>query len=1311
MQAPIPAFHPRQAPRTCPRRSASARARVLLPALALGVGAGLASAGVEDNPAYAAAYSDWAAAHLGLLPTAFLPGPFGAAADLASIGIDIRLKYLPASFVAPANVAFYPNAGNGCLFRYTQPRIEASYQNLLGVFDIVPLPGDWGPAGAPQVGHANAEVAVRVDAPFLDGWSTANRTVEVPAGYNAMRWRADTQLDVLFDVVIPSVLFVITAELKYGDAITRTEPRSAARAAAIGREFLKGAALETGVVTAGSLLSAAPVDAATHSQLQTFAVYDTRPPQITTSQPSPPPLEATDFGGERWERHAQRFRDSVSASDPCDRPLLVGNDAPVLLGLGTHVVTWTAKDLGPLPPDDSNPGVATVQQTITVRDTLEPILLAPPSRVVESSGPATPADIDIGSAVVFDLADPAPDIGSTVPASFPANSRTEIVWTATDHAGNSTRRSQWVTVKAPGSNRAPGATNVSAQTLTGQPVDLTLTGSDPDVLSGRFDPLRFDIVQPPAHGFFVAPLTPYFIEDYRVRPTGRTGEILNTSSNPASELYQQICQGGGQIPVDFVYQPEFVHVADDGTQYVLDRYWYCNPGDATTRPRISRWSATGALLSQRDIPASITRLTLDRDGYVYTVTPGTASDPLFLVKYDAALEPLDSWKLSGGTPYGSPPQRMLHARMDSTTGVIYATDRSRVYAYDGTDGQEIPGYLGVLMDGEQFLTDESVAGSSARGYVIEIDSTGAVYVVDSAGDQVHKFAPASFDGASWVAGEHIGWLGRCESGPNCDDANKRSMGYSCSADTCTLLEANGSNCGPFISGPCTYGSASGQFDTPTGIALDPSDILYVTDYENARVQRFTPLGDFAGEAASTCDGRCFVLGDMGRPLDISVNADHFFVLDRDRDLMHVFETAPFKEIHEHSVVVSYASDNSFQGSDSFGFRVFDGLAWSNTATATIQVSRNFRPPVASDSTATLLEDSAAAIELPAEDPDGIAGVDFNGLDTLTWSIVDAPMHGTLTGSGGVRTYTPAADFHGEDAFSFTVSDGQSSSAPALVGVSVVPANDPPVARFTDEQSKVVPKALWPLLRGKVAGEGMVAGLGYPLPLLAEYDDPDGAESHRLRIDWGDGTVETADGTPPDPDAEFEGPVLTPAYVGTGQAIAEHAYTTAGPHSLQVCVQDVADAEGCVQATVEVEPMIDLAFEDLTDRGTLAPAGSLVTLSVQLENAAPVAPVSGLAAGTVVATAEAPDGVTVMAADSSQGGCTIIDQLVTCAIGALAPDASAALAFSLLVDAAFDADSAAFRLDASADQSDATGDNLTEIALPVLAPRIFDDSFE
>ncbi len=102
-------------------------------------------------------------------------------------------------------------------------------------------------------------------------------------------------------------------------------------------------------------------------------------------------------------------------------------------------------------------------------------------------------------------------------------------------------------------------------------------------------------------------------------------------------------------------------------------------------------------------------------------------------------------------------------------------------------------------------------------------------------------------------------------------------------------------------------------------------------------------------------------------------------------------------------------------------------------------SSNNQPPVATNKSVTTDQDKPVNITLQASDPDG---------DTLTYSVIDGPDHGTLSGSAANRTYTPNPGYSGSDAFQFQVNDGNGGSDIANVAITVnpaTPANQPPVA--------------------------------------------------------------------------------------------------------------------------------------------------------------------------------------------------------------------------------------------------------------------------
>ena len=96
------------------------------------------------------------------------------------------------------------------------------------------------------------------------------------------------------------------------------------------------------------------------------------------------------------------------------------------------------------------------------------------------------------------------------------------------------------------------------------------------------------------------------------------------------------------------------------------------------------------------------------------------------------------------------------------------------------------------------------------------------------------------------------------------------------------------------------------------------------------------------------------------------------------------------------------------------------------------------PPVAVDDAISTNEDTAVTISVLANDTDADG-------DTLTVASVTQGSHGAVVNNGSNVRYTPSANFHGSDSFTYTISDGHGGTDTATVIVTIGSVNDPPVA--------------------------------------------------------------------------------------------------------------------------------------------------------------------------------------------------------------------------------------------------------------------------
>jgi hypothetical protein len=153
--------------------------------------------------------------------------------------------------------------------------------------------------------------------------------------------------------------------------------------------------------------------------------------------------------------------------------------------------------------------------------------------------------------------------------------------------------------------------------------------------------------------------------------------------------------------------------------------------------------------------------------------------------------------------------------------------------------------------------------------------------------------------------------------------------------------------------------------------------------------------------------------------------------------------------------ITFTPEANFSGDATFAYLLCDNGSPSECSVQRANVDVTVSPvndaPVADNQSVTTDEDTAGEVTLSASDVEG---------DALSYSIVRAPKHGTLSGTGANLTYTPAEDNIGPDSFTFEASDGTTgSSDPATVSIAVKAVNDAPVAnadtRSTDEDTPLV----------------------------------------------------------------------------------------------------------------------------------------------------------------------------------------------------------------------------------------------------------------
>jgi len=232
-------------------------------------------------------------------------------------------------------------------------------------------------------------------------------------------------------------------------------------------------------------------------------------------------------------------------------------------------------------------------------------------------------------------------------------------------------------------------------------------------------------------------------------------------------------------------------------------------------------------------------------------------------EFDSSQRLIQSWGCTGTS------QGELSGPVGVTVnsqGTVFVSDPANfnILKFSGTTG------CGTLGTPPVLAYQQTGKFSGPQG--VALDGQGNMFIVDQSNDRVQRFnsstgnflgawgsygnQPGQFDFPSGIVVDHTGKVYVSDSG------NNRVERFFPNG---TVIKTWGS----FAN--CVVSCLDGQFYNPLDITIDSSDHVYVTDYNNARIQKFDSSGNFITKWGSNGTGPGQFQGPVGIAADSSNN--------------------------------------------------------------------------------------------------------------------------------------------------------------------------------------------------------------------------------------------------------------------------------------------------------------------------------------------------------------------------------------------------------------------------------------------------------
>jgi hypothetical protein len=256
----------------------------------------------------------------------------------------------------------------------------------------------------------------------------------------------------------------------------------------------------------------------------------------------------------------------------------------------------------------------------------------------------------------------------------------------------------------------------------------------------------------------------------------------------------------------------------------------------------------------------------------------------------------------------------------------------------------------------------------------------------------------------------------------------------------------------FTGGPAVSASTGNLTFTPSGAQGSTSVQIRVGDNGTPAAQSATQTFTITILDGPTADPKLVTVGEDSSNNPITLTGTD----PEDDPLTFAVATQPAHgTLSGTAPDLFYTPTRSFFGSDSFTYTATDGTESSPAATVTITVTSGDNDPVLAKNDAVAVKATTTTVLNPLANDSGGAGETLAGV-TITSVTRPAKGSATITHGGTRVTYDPTTCTTGGDVFSYTITDGSSTSTksvavtinrPGQGGTSISPLTDTPETKF------------------------------------------------------------------------------------------------------------------------------------------------------------------------------------------------------------------------------------------------------------------------